>query len=69
MAAIAAGLDNPGLTDAQLLDATLAHPILINRPIVETPKGCVSAARLKLFSICWTSGRALRQGRRRGRDV
>lgn len=33
------GLANPELTDDQLLDAMLAHPILINRPIVETPKG------------------------------
>ncbi|MDJ1157566.1 arsenate reductase (glutaredoxin) [Chelatococcus sp. SYSU_G07232] len=33
------GLDNPGLTDDQLLDAMLAHPILINRPIVVSPKG------------------------------
>lgn len=33
------GLDNPILTDDQLLDAMLAHPILINRPIVETPLG------------------------------
>jgi arsenate reductase len=33
------GLGDPALTDAQLLDAMLAHPILINRPIVETPKG------------------------------
>lgn len=33
------GLDNPALTDSQLLDAMLAHPILINRPIVETRKG------------------------------
>ena len=32
-------LDNPDLTDAQLLDAMLAHPILINRPFVVTPKG------------------------------
>ena len=28
------GLDNPELTDDQLLDAMLAHPILINRPII-----------------------------------
>jgi arsenate reductase (glutaredoxin) len=27
------------LTDDQLLDAMIAHPILINRPIVVTPKG------------------------------
>lgn len=33
------GLNDPSLTDDQLLDAMLAHPILINRPIVETPKG------------------------------
>jgi arsenate reductase (glutaredoxin) len=33
------GLDNPSLTDDQLLDAMLAHPILINRPIVVAPKG------------------------------
>jgi arsenate reductase len=31
------GLD--GVTDAQLVDAMLAHPILINRPIVVTPLG------------------------------
>lgn len=33
------GLDDPALTDRQLIDAMLAHPILINRPIVVTPKG------------------------------
>ncbi|HEX3574018.1 MAG TPA: arsenate reductase (glutaredoxin) [Rhodopila sp.] len=33
------GLDNPELTDAHLLDAMMAHPILINRPIVVTDKG------------------------------
>ncbi len=32
-------LDNPALTDAQLLDAMMAHPILINRPIVVTSLG------------------------------
>jgi arsenate reductase len=32
-------LDNPALTDAELIDAMLAHPILINRPIVVTPLG------------------------------
>ncbi|MCG2626136.1 arsenate reductase (glutaredoxin) [Bradyrhizobium sp. WYCCWR 13023] len=32
-------LDNADLTDNQLLDAMMAHPILINRPIVVTPKG------------------------------
>ena len=33
------GLGNPDLTDDQLLDAMIAHPILINRPIVVTPRG------------------------------
>lgn len=33
------GLDDPGLTDDQLLDHMLALPILINRPIVVTEKG------------------------------
>ncbi|MFN3375380.1 MAG: arsenate reductase (glutaredoxin) [Burkholderiaceae bacterium] len=33
------GLDAPGVTDAQLIDAMLAHPILIHRPIVTTPLG------------------------------
>lgn len=33
------GLDNPELTDDQLLDAMLKDPILINRPFVVTPLG------------------------------
>ncbi len=33
------GLSDPSLTDDQLLDAMMAHPILINRPIVVTPVG------------------------------
>lgn len=33
------GLDNPALTDEQLLDAMLKDPILINRPFVVTPLG------------------------------
>jgi arsenate reductase len=37
------GLDDPALTDDQLLDAMMAHPILINRPIVVTPLGVVLA--------------------------
>lgn len=33
------GLSDPSLTDDQLLDAMMAHPILINRPLVVTPWG------------------------------
>ncbi|MGP5173853.1 arsenate reductase (glutaredoxin) [Psychrobacter immobilis] len=33
------GLDNPELFDDQIIDAMIAHPILINRPIVVTNKG------------------------------
>jgi arsenate reductase len=33
------GLDDPKLGDDALLDAMMAHPILINRPIVVTPNG------------------------------
>jgi arsenate reductase len=33
------GLADPRWTDDQLLDLMLVHPILINRPIVVTPKG------------------------------
>lgn len=32
-------LNQDGVTDAHLVDAMLAHPILINRPIVVTPLG------------------------------
>jgi arsenate reductase (glutaredoxin) len=33
------GLDDPAKADSELLDAMMAHPILINRPIVVTPLG------------------------------
>ena len=33
------GLDQPDVTEATLIDAMLAHPILINRPFVVTPRG------------------------------
>lgn len=33
------GLTAPGITDGAVLDAMVQHPILINRPLVETDKG------------------------------
>lgn len=33
------GLLGPKVSDAKLLEAMVAHPILVNRPIVATPKG------------------------------
>ena len=33
------GLGNPDLTDAQLVDAMMDHPVLINRPLVVSPLG------------------------------
>jgi len=35
------GLDDPKWTDDQLIDFMVAHPILMNRPIVVTPFGTV----------------------------
>lgn len=33
------GLLSPDVSDDQLLEAMLAHPVLVNRPLVATPKG------------------------------
>jgi arsenate reductase len=33
------GLNRPDVTDDEVLDAMMEHPILINRPLVETDKG------------------------------
>ena len=35
----ALGLDDPKWTPNEIIDFMIAHPILINRPIVVTPKG------------------------------
>ena len=33
------GLDDPARSDDSLIDAILAHPILLERPVVVTPRG------------------------------
>jgi arsenate reductase (glutaredoxin) len=33
------GLNRPDVSEDEILDAMMAHPILINRPLVETDKG------------------------------
>jgi arsenate reductase len=33
------GLLAPGASDDRILDAMVAHPVLVNRPIVVTPRG------------------------------
>ena len=33
------GLDNSALSDVQLIDAMMEHPVLINRPLVVSPLG------------------------------
>ena len=37
--AAALGLLDPRVTDDRILDAMVEHPILVNRPIVVTPRG------------------------------
>jgi arsenate reductase (glutaredoxin) len=62
------GLSDTKWTDDQLLDFMIAHPILINRPIVVTPKG-VRLCRpweLVLDILPHPNIGRLRQGRRRG---
>lgn len=35
------GLADPARTDAELIAAIAAHPVLLNRPIVTTPRGAL----------------------------
>ena len=63
------GLGDPSLSDDALLDAIGAHPILMNRPLVVTPKGvrlCRPSEAGSRFAAAAT--RTIHQGRRRARD-
>jgi len=43
------GLLNPGVTDDAILDAMVAHPILVERPLVRTAKGARLARPVDLL--------------------
>jgi arsenate reductase len=62
----ALGLGDPKLTDDQLLDAMMAHPILINRPIVVTPRAVklfrASEAMLDILEASQRGGFATEDG-------
>jgi arsenate reductase len=62
------GLADPKRSDGQLIDFMLAHPILINRPIVVTPKGVklCRPSEAVLDILPNPPYRPLRQGGRRG---
>lgn len=46
------GLGDPSLSEEQILDAMMAHPILIERPVVVSDKGvCLCRPVEKLFEI------------------
>ncbi len=49
--AVELGLMDPTVEDETILAAMLRHPVLVNRPIVCTPRGFASAARAKRSSI------------------
>jgi hypothetical protein len=54
------GLTRPEVTDDEILDAVMEHPVLIQRPLVETEKGAASAARKECASL--ESSRFMSQG-------
>src|SRR5262245_6827524 len=60
------GLPDHAVSDDALLDAMVAHPILINRPIVVTPKGARLCRSLRgSHRPSATATRRVRQGGRR----
>ena len=62
-------LDDPSLSDEQLIDAMVAHPILMNRPIVVTPLGTrlCRPSEIVLGHPARRAAKRVRQRRRRDR--
>jgi arsenate reductase len=62
------GLDDPKCSDEELIDAMLREPILINRPIVETPLGTKlcrpSEAVLEILPVPKIAPPFVKEGRR-----
>jgi arsenate reductase len=53
------GLLDPAITDDQLIAAMIEHPILVNRPIVASPKGvalCRPSERVLDLLATWPPG-------------
>ena len=63
------GLDDPALTDDQILDALEAHPILMQRPIVASDKGVRLCRPLERVHGSWRSERAFSRLKRRSRSA
>ena len=62
------GLADPKWSDDELIDFMLAHPILINRPIVVTPKGTrLCRPSEAVLESARSPRRLVREGRRRSR--
>ena len=57
------GLGDPNLSDEQLVDAMMAHPILINRPLVVTPLGVRLCRRNRSLTSSRARHRALSRRR------
>ena len=58
------GLTNPGISEEELLAAMVEHPILVNRPIVCTPKGvrlCRPSDHVLDLIEQWPSGPFLKE--------
>jgi len=53
------GLLDPAITEDQLISAMIEHPVLVNRPIVATPKGvalCRPSERVLDLLAAWPPG-------------